>query len=114
MITIGVDPHKRENEAVVLDEQGRVVDRWRGANDASGWEALKAWAEQQGEEREYGVECARSYGRGLAQFLAVCEERVYNISPHLTAEGRRRAQKRGKSDGQDAEARYERKLWMRG
>ena len=31
-------------------------------------------------------------------------EAVFNVSPHLTAEGRRRARKRGKSDGQDAEA----------
>ena len=49
MITIGVDPHKRENEAVVLDEQGRVVERWRGANDRKGWEALKEWAEKHGD-----------------------------------------------------------------
>jgi transposase len=104
MITIGVDPHRTVNEAAALDEQGRLVGRWRGANDAEGWAALAVWAEGQGNPREYGVEGAWSYGRGLAQYLVGGGEVVFNVSPHLTAKGRRRARKRGKSDGQDAEA----------
>lgn len=104
MITIGVDPHRKVNEAAALDEQGRVVGRWRGANDDAGWRELGDWAKTYGEQREYGIEGAWSYGRGLAQYLTREGELVFNVSPHLTAEGRRRARKRGKSDGQDAEA----------
>ena len=104
MITIGIDPHRTVNEAAALNETGGIVGRWRGTNDTAGWEALWEWASTYGDDREYGIEGAWSYGRGLAQWLRGRGERVYNVSPHLTAEGRRRARKRGKSDGQDAEA----------
>jgi len=104
MITIGVDPHKRVNEARALDAQGRLVGQWRGDNDRAGWQAMSAWAAGLGQERQYAVECAWSYGRGLSQHLVRQGDVVTNISPHLTAGGRRRARRPDKNDGRDAEA----------
>ena len=104
MITIGVDAHKRLNAAVAVDEAGRVLGQWKGDNDAPGWAALLAWATAIGPERQWGIEGAWSYGRGLAQFLVAAGEGVYDVNPRWTAEGRRRARPRGKSDGLDARA----------
>jgi hypothetical protein len=41
-------------------------------------------------------------GGALAQHLILCGETVYEISPRWTADGRRRACRRDKSDVQDA------------
>lgn len=104
MITIGVDAHKRVNEAVALDDRGAEIDRWRGANDAEGWASLAAWAEKLDGERRFGVEGAWNYGRGLAQHLVFAGERVFEVSPRWTAAVRRRARRSDKSDRLDARA----------
>jgi transposase len=104
MITIGVDAHKRLNAAMAVDESGRVLGQWTGDNDARGWTALLAWAAAAGPDRQWGIEGAWSYGRGLAQFLVATAEVVYDVNPRWTAEGRRRSRSRGKSDGLDARA----------
>ena len=70
MITLGVDAHKQVHVAVALDDAGREIDRWRGSNSPEGWEALRVWAVALGEERQWGIEGAWNYGRGLAQQLS--------------------------------------------
>jgi transposase len=104
MITIGVDAHKWLHAAVAIDEAGRVLGQWQGDNDTAGWAALLAWATTIGSERQWGIEGAWSYGRGLAQFLVATDEAVYDVNPRWTAQGRRRARSRGKSDRLDAHA----------
>ena len=69
MITIGVDAHKHVHVALAVDEVGREVEAWKGPNSASGWSDLLEWAEHLGSARQFGVEGAWNYGRGLAQFL---------------------------------------------
>ena len=44
MLTLGVDAHKQVHAAVALDDAGRDVGRWRGANSPAGWEELRCWA----------------------------------------------------------------------
>ena len=102
MISIGVDPHKESNVAVAVDEAGRPCAEWRGANTAAGWQALLTWAGALGPLRQWGIEGAGGYGRGLAQHLILSGETVYEISPRWTADGRRHARRRDKSDVQDA------------
>jgi transposase len=104
MITIGVDAHKREHVAVILDEAGRELDRWRGPNSAEGWLNMLGWASNLGSVRRWGVEGAWNYGRGLSQHLVGAGEEVYEIKPRWTAEVRKRLRKRGKSDRLDARA----------
>lgn len=104
MITIGVDAHKSVHVAVALDDAGHEVSRWRGRNSIAGWLDVQRWAEGVGGVRQWGIEGAWSYGRGLAQQLVTSRETVYEINARWTALGRRSARKPGKTDRQDARA----------
>jgi len=104
VITLGVDAHKQVHVAVALDDAGREIDRWRGSNSPEGWEALRVWAVAWGEERQWGIEGAWNYGRGLAQQLVAASETVFEVNARWTAAGRRRARRPGKTDRQDAQA----------
>jgi transposase len=83
MITIGVDAHKSLHAAVAVDDSGREVGSWQGVNSASGWRSLAAWAATQGESRQWGIEGAWGYGRGLAQQLVSDGETVHEINARL-------------------------------
>jgi transposase len=65
---------------------------------------MTAWAQSLDGERQWGVEGAWNYGRGLAQQLVAAGETVYDINPRWTAQERRRARNRSKSDWRDAQA----------
>ncbi len=103
-MTIGVDAHKSTHMAVALDAAGQESSHWQGANNAEGWADLQAWAQNLGEERQWGIEGAWNYGRGLAQYLVAAGEVVYDINPRWTAAERRHARNRSKSDRRDAQA----------
>ena len=104
MVTIGVDAHKSLHAATVLDERGQVLGHRQEANSAPGWAALLRWAvELSGSDpRQWGIEGAGYYGRGLAQMLLAAGEPVYDINPRWTADSRRRSRHPGKSDRFDA------------
>lgn len=104
MITIGVDAHKRVHVAYAVDEAGHEVGQWDGANNASDWKRLLAWASTQPGERQWGIEGAWSYGRNLAQFLVASGETVFDVNPRWTAFGRRRGRRQSKNDSLDARA----------
>jgi transposase len=104
MITIGVDAHKAVHQALALDDAGTILGSWRGANAPEHWHQLLEWAKTLPGPRQWGVEGAWNYGRGLAQFLLAQHERVFEVNPRWTAERRRRARKAGKSDRLDAHA----------
>ncbi len=104
MIVIGVDAHKRVHAALALDAAGTVLGAWRGANTAKGWMELRQWADQWAQPRQWGIEGAWNYGRGLAQFLVTHGETVFEINARWTAERRRRTRKVDKNDQLDAHA----------
>ncbi len=104
MLTIGVDAHKRVHVAVALDEAGRELGHLRITNTHASWDELHRWASGLGADRQWGIEGAWNYGRGLAQFLVAQGELVFEVNPRWTAEGRRRARKPGKNDRLDAHA----------
>src|SRR5690349_24605344 len=104
MITIGVDAHKYLHVARALDDQGTILGDWRGPNSADGWASIHQWATTFIGARQWGIEGAWNYGRGLAQCLVAAGETVYEINPRWTATGRRQARNRGKSDPLDAQA----------
>jgi transposase len=104
MLTIGVDAHKQVHQALALDDTGTVLGSWRGANTPDQWQQLLAWAAIFPGPRQWGIEGAWNYGRGLAQFLVAHDEIVFEVNPRWTAGGRRRARKAGKSDRLDAHA----------
>ncbi len=102
MLTIGVDAHKRVHAAVAVDGLGREQSHWRGANTPAGWQALADWGQALGAQRQWGIEGAWQYGRGLAQTLVSAGDRVVDVNPRLTAGERRGGRERGKSDRLDA------------
>lgn len=104
MITIGVDAHKRVHVALALDDAGRELANWRGPNSIAGWEQLFRWAQARQSELQWGIEGAWGYGRGLAQFLVVAGQQVYEVNARWTALGRKRARKSDKTDLLDARA----------
>jgi len=80
MITIGVDAHKRVRVALALDEAGREISHWQGENSRAGWNDLQRWALSVGTARQWGIENAWGYGRGLAQHLVASGEDVYDAT----------------------------------
>ncbi len=104
MVTLGVDAHKSVHQALALDDAGTILGSWRGATTPDCWQHVLAWAETFPGPRQWGIEGAWNYGRGLAQFLVARHERVFEVNPRWTAERRRRARKSGKNDRLDAHA----------
>ncbi len=104
MIAIGIDAHTRLHAAVALDDAGSVLATLHAANTAKGWMELRHWADQWPQPRQWGIEGAWNFGRGLAQFLVARGETVYEINPRWTAERRRRARKVDTNDHLDAHA----------
>ena len=104
MITIGVDAHKSVHVAIALDDARQEIGQWRGPNSRSGWDRLVQWANGFERPRQWGIEGAWSYGRGLAQLLVTGEETVYEINARWTAARRRGARRLGKTDRLDASA----------
>lgn len=104
LVTIGVDAPTRVHQALVLTDTGTVLDTWRGTHTPDSWQHLLTWASLVPGPRQWGVEGAWNYGRGLAQFLVAHGETVYEVNPRWTAERRRRARKQGKNDRLDAHA----------
>jgi transposase len=104
MITVGIDAHKKVHQGVALDETGRELGQCRVPNSAAGWVKLYDWAASFGGPRQWGIEGAWSYGRGLAQSLIARGEVVYEVNTRWTAIGRRSARRPGKTDDLDANA----------
>ena len=104
MITIGVDAHKSLHVAVALDDAGRELARWQGANSRRAWGELAQWAADLGTPRQWGIEGAWNDGRGLAQHLVSAGETVSEVNPRWTAQRRRSARNPGKRDRLDARA----------
>jgi transposase len=104
MVIIGVDAHKRMHAAVAVDAAGTILGEWKGPNTAAGWHELWTWANSFSASRQWGIEGAWNYGRGLAQYLVTSGEQVFEVNPRWTAQRRRRARRAGKSDRLDAHA----------
>ena len=104
MVTIGIDAHKHVHQAVALDGAGRGWAAGAAPIRPQPWQQVLRWATSWTGPRQWGVEGAWNYGRGLAQCLVGQGETVYEINPNWTAKQRRRARTPGKSDRLDADA----------
>jgi transposase len=104
MVWIGVDCHKWQHTAALLDADGQLLDYWQGGTTPADWQALLDWASAFGAPRHWGIEGSGHYGRGVAQFLLGQHETVVEVNPRLTVLGRRSRGSRAKNDLRDAEA----------
>ena len=96
MITLGVDAHKQSHVASVLDDAGRPLHHREIPNRPARWVELRAWADSLGSPRQWAIEGAWGYGRGLAQYLVASGEVVYEVNEPVDGE---RAQARPAGPG---------------
>ena len=99
-VIVGVDTHKQAHVAVAIDTCGMRLGDHSFVADASGYQALLAWAETYGPIEVFGIEGTGGYGVGLARAVRRAGHRVLEVN-----RGDRRLRRvAGKSDTIDAEA----------
>lgn len=102
MVVIGIDAHKRNHTAVVVDEHGRKLAQTRTGSSSGDHLELLAWARRHAGERLWAVEDCRHLSRRLERDLLAAGERIVRVPPKLMAHARDGARSYGKSDAIDA------------
>src|ERR687895_341549 len=103
MIVLGADTHKRSHTvAAVAAATGELLGEQPVPVGPRGFGALLRWARGVDDERVWALEDCRHVSGSLERFLIERGERVLRVPTQLTAEARRRARQRGKSDPIDA------------
>jgi transposase len=96
----GVDTHKDDHVAAVVDATGRLMGTASFPASRAGYRALVAWMGRFGPIVKVGVEGTGAYGAGLARHLAKVEIEVVEVN----RPNRQMRRRRGKNDTVDAEA----------
>src|SRR3954471_19398145 len=103
MIVLGADTHKRSHTvAAVAAATGELLGEQTVPVGLRGFGALLRSARRLDGERAWALEDCRHVSGSLERFLIERGERVLRIPTHLTANARRSARRRGKSDPIDA------------
>lgn len=79
-IVVGVDTHKDEHVAVVIDKLGVRIGQHNLPITNKGYVGLEHWASSLGEIDAFGVEGTGSYGAGLARFLRGQGHKVIEVN----------------------------------
>jgi transposase len=98
-IIVGVDTHKDQHVAVVVDKLGVRIGQRSLPTTNTGYLGLEHWASSLGEIDAFGVEGTGSYGAGLSRFLRTQGHKVIEVNRPDRSTRRRL----GKSDPTDAE-----------
>jgi len=96
----GIDTHKHEHVAAVIDDLGRIQGVASFPTTRHGYRKLLAWMQSHGELFAVGVEGCGSWGAGIARYLTARNVRVIEVN----RPNRQNRRRRGKSDTVDAEA----------
>lgn len=101
---VGADTHKAAHVLVAIDEQGQTLGARTIANTPAGWAEARSWVrERRPDQVCWGIENSGALGKGFAQFLVEQgEAEVREITPHRTAQYRRRGRVQDKTDTADA------------
>jgi transposase len=103
MIVLGADTHKRSHTiTAVAAPTGELLGEQTVPVGERGFGALLRWARRLDDERVWALEDCRHVSGSLERFLIERGERVLRIATHLTANARKSARQRGKSDPIDA------------
>jgi transposase len=101
-VVIGVDPHKRIDAVVVLDELGAVLAREIVPHTSAGFKRLMALA-RRFPQRVWAVEGCNGVGKNLAHRLVAVGETVLDVSTRKSSLARALATNSGrKTDDTDA------------
>lgn len=95
----GVDTHKEQHVAAVVDSHDRVLETAVFPATRHGYKQMVCWMRAFGQVERIGVESTGSYGAGLLRYLNQAAIRVLEV----TAPDRTDRRKRGKNDVLDAE-----------
>ena len=99
-VTGGVDTHRDQHVAAVVDTAGRILGTEAFPAKAAGYGQLLRWMRRHGRLVKVGVEGTGSYGAGLARYLLAEGVTVVEVN----RPNRQTRRRRGKSDPTDAEA----------
>lgn len=99
-VTGGVDTHKDQHVAAVVDSSGRILGSEAFPATKSGYARLLGWMRRYGHLERVGVEGTGTYGAGLARYLGAGGVAVVEVN----RPNRQTRRQRGKSDTVDAEA----------
>src|SRR3954466_3395344 len=103
MIAPGADTHKRSHTiAAVAAATGELLGEQTIAVDRRGVGVLLQWARRFDGDGAWALEHCRHVSGSFERFLIGRGERVLRIPTHLTANARKNARQRGKSDPIDA------------
>jgi hypothetical protein len=87
-VVIGVDTHKDQHVAVMINKLGVQIGRFRLPTTDKGYAALEQWAKSQGEIEAFGIEGTGSYGAGLTRFLMSKGYKVVEVNrPNRSTQG---------------------------
>lgn len=103
VVTIGIDPHKDNHQAVAVDLLGKELAQRGCEADANGFGELLGWARGVDDsERVWVIEDCRHVSGPFERFLLDHGESVARLAPHLMSQARTHVRQRGKSDPIDA------------
>jgi|SRR5215218_9963572 len=97
-VTVGVDTHRDEHVAAVLDARGGLLATASFPTTPSGHRRLEEWAQRHGPIEAIGLEGSGSWGAGLCRHLVASGHHVVDVD----RPDRRSRHKAGKSDTLDA------------
>jgi len=95
----GVDTHKAQHVAAVVDSHDRVLASDCFAATRQGYQQMRRWMQSFGTVERIGVECTGTYGAGLLRYLNQAGLQVLEVTTPDKTDRR----KRGKDDTLDAE-----------
>ncbi|WP_421874559.1 IS110 family transposase [Mycolicibacterium wolinskyi] len=105
MIVVGADVHKRSHTFVAVNEVGRRLGEKTVKATTEGHQAALIWAREQfGTDLIWGIEDCRNMSARLERDLLGAGQKVVRVPTKLSAQTRKSARTRGKSDPIDAEA----------
>src|SRR5579859_7157528 len=84
MVVLGMDPHKRTVTVEAMTSDEAVLDRGRFTTDASGFEAMRAFAARW-PRRVWAVEGCEGIGKHVALRLLAAGEPVVDVPAKLSA-----------------------------
>ena len=103
MIVFGADTHKTSHTISCINEMGMELDSITIENNLSGYQKMYDWfLSFNSDNKIVGSENTGSYGKQFAQFLLKKGEKVFEITPRLTAKNRNRSLKNEKNDYLDS------------
>jgi transposase len=107
LVFVGIDPHKEEHVAVMIDHWGEVFFELTFPNQVGGFETLLEHVDihtPDGKTTVFGIEDTGGLGRSCAQWLTLRGQLVKGVNPIMSSNKRKRYPHRTKTDKIDAVA----------